>query len=134
MSRSDLDTLTKLDMKNISFILNIPWTLIGILMVVVLIYKSVLVKISDKTFVLIVQRLWINEIFLRRKVNGFAIGNVVLLSTKYSDNIYRHELVHINQFQKYPLIFPFLYCIEFLKKGYYNNKYEIEAREKTNNI
>lgn len=40
-----------------------------------------------------------------------------------------HELEHIRQYRKYGLI-PFIanYLLESLKKGYHNNKFEVEAR------
>ena len=42
----------------------------------------------------------------------------------------RHEMAHVEQFRKYGLWnFIFLYLLESLKKGYYHNKYEVEARE-----
>jgi hypothetical protein len=42
----------------------------------------------------------------------------------------RHELAHIRQFQQYGYIgFLYRYFIESIKNGYYNNKYEREARE-----
>lgn len=41
----------------------------------------------------------------------------------------KHELCHINQFQQYgTLNFMVKYLLESIKNGYYNNKYEIEAR------
>ena len=41
----------------------------------------------------------------------------------------RHEVRHIRQFQEHGFIpFIFLYLLESLKKGYRNNKYEVEAR------
>ncbi|HUS01074.1 MAG TPA: hypothetical protein VMY77_05070 [Chitinophagaceae bacterium] len=42
----------------------------------------------------------------------------------------KHELCHIRQFQQNGFI-PFMikYLWESIKKGYYNNKYEVEARE-----
>lgn len=44
-----------------------------------------------------------------------------------------HELVHVQQFRQYGFIkFLFLYLLESLKNGYYNNKFEVEAREKEN--
>jgi hypothetical protein len=40
-----------------------------------------------------------------------------------------HELEHIRQYRTYGLVsFVILYLIESLKRGYYNNKYEVEAR------
>ncbi len=42
----------------------------------------------------------------------------------------RHELQHIRQFMRYGMItFLFLYLWESIRKGYYNNRFEVEARE-----
>jgi hypothetical protein len=45
----------------------------------------------------------------------------------------RHELCHVKQFEQHGF-FPFLikYFWESLKLGYYNNKYEVEARQAEN--
>ena len=41
-----------------------------------------------------------------------------------------HELCHIEQFRKFGLVrFLWLYLAESCRKGYYNNCYEVEARE-----
>ncbi|MFT3703692.1 MAG: DUF4157 domain-containing protein [Agriterribacter sp.] len=41
----------------------------------------------------------------------------------------KHELKHVEQFRKYGYIsFILKYIIETIRKGYYNNKYEVEAR------
>lgn len=46
-----------------------------------------------------------------------------------NDRWLRHELTHILQFRKYGLLkFVFLYLIESIRHGYYNNRYEVEAR------
>ena len=41
----------------------------------------------------------------------------------------KHELKHVEQFKRYGFI-PFIarYTIETIKRGYRNNKYEVEAR------
>jgi hypothetical protein len=42
----------------------------------------------------------------------------------------RHELKHVEQFRQHGYInFVLLYLAETLKHGYYNNKYEVEARK-----
>ena len=47
----------------------------------------------------------------------------------------RHELKHIQQYQRLGfVIFLILYLIETIKHGYYNNKYEVEARAAENDI
>jgi hypothetical protein len=41
----------------------------------------------------------------------------------------RHELAHVQQFRKYGFMnFICRYLAESMRKGYYNNKYEVEAR------
>lgn len=48
----------------------------------------------------------------------------------------RHELAHVAQYQQYGLVrFLLLYAWEWMRRGYYNNRFEVEARaaeEKTN--
>ena len=42
----------------------------------------------------------------------------------------RHELKHVEQYHRYGFFgFILRYTIESIKNGYYNNKYEMEARE-----
>jgi len=41
-----------------------------------------------------------------------------------------HEIMHIEQYRQYGVIkFIFLYTLESIKKGYFQNRFEIEARE-----
>ena len=45
----------------------------------------------------------------------------------------KHELCHVKQFQENGyVIFIAKYLWESIKRGYYNNKYEVEAREAEN--
>src|SRR4051794_12887263 len=45
-------------------------------------------------------------------------------------NWVQHEMVHLDQFRRYGKIsFLILYLVESIRKGYYNNRYEIEARK-----
>lgn len=40
-----------------------------------------------------------------------------------------HELKHVEQFRQYGLFnFTFRYIAESIRKGYYNNRWEVEAR------
>jgi hypothetical protein len=42
----------------------------------------------------------------------------------------KHELCHIEQFRRYGFFrFIVLYLIESAKRGYYKNRYEVEARQ-----
>jgi hypothetical protein len=41
----------------------------------------------------------------------------------------KHEMCHLEQFKRYGFFsFTIMYLWESAKKGYYNNKYEMEAR------
>lgn len=50
---------------------------------------------------------------------------VFLINTQWL----KHELCHVRQFEQHGF-FPFLikYIVESIRKGYYHNKYEVEAR------
>ncbi|MEO6813147.1 MAG: DUF4157 domain-containing protein [Ginsengibacter sp.] len=42
----------------------------------------------------------------------------------------KHEMCHIEQFKRHGFFsFIFKYLLESIRNGYYNNKYEAEARE-----
>ncbi|PZP49094.1 MAG: DUF4157 domain-containing protein [Pseudopedobacter saltans] len=47
----------------------------------------------------------------------------------------RHEMQHVKQFKRYGFIrFLFMYTWESLRHGYYNNKWEKEARDAEDEI
>lgn len=110
-------------------ILNFPWTLLGLAVGLLSVPKGA--KFSKTYFVINVRRLWLNEIYMRRRVRGVTVGSTILLSDSADKFTLDHELVHLKQFQKYPFIFPILYLFELLKNGYGNNKYEEEAYQLT---
>ena len=46
-----------------------------------------------------------------------------------------HELKHVEQYLQHGYIgFIIKYLFEWIKKGYYNNKFEVEARQSENEI
>jgi len=47
----------------------------------------------------------------------------------------KHEMCHINQFKKHGYFtFIIKYLLESIKHGYYQNKYEVEARQAENRV
>ncbi len=43
----------------------------------------------------------------------------------------RHEVAHVHQYKKYGFLkFVLIYLLETARKGYYNNRFEAEARSK----
>jgi len=74
-------------------------------------------------------------VFLREKTMAIVIGKVIYLHNiselnfKNNRRHFAHEMCHIKQFETYGFIqFIMLYLFESIKNGYYNNKFEIEAR------
>jgi len=85
---------------------------------------------------------WIAKIAARKlKASSVAIvvGNTIHLHGSTKENFLadeqwvKHELCHIEQFERYGFLnFIVRYLWESYKKGYYNNRFEKEAREAEN--
>lgn len=76
---------------------------------------------------------------LGSKQVAFVLGKTIHLHNTSREEFlqnkgwFQHELCHIEQFRRYGFFnFIFLYLAEWVKHGYHNNKYEIEAREAEN--
>jgi hypothetical protein len=72
---------------------------------------------------------------LRSTSLAMALGSTIHLHNTSKEEFLqdkkwlKHELCHIAQFKKHGyIIFLTKYLWESLKKGYYNSKYEVEAR------
>jgi len=63
-----------------------------------------------------------------------SIGSVVILGNHLLENDLEHELVHVEQAMRRPLIHPLLYVYQSIRYGYRQNKYEIEAYRRAGNI
>lgn len=64
-----------------------------------------------------------------------ATGHVVQMSKWADDLDLKHEIIHVEQFMRYPFISGFLLLIETIRHGPYppRNKYEKEAYERAGN-
>ena len=61
---------------------------------------------------------------------GFATPFGIVVKHKTDPFMIEHEYVHIEQWYRYWIIgFIILYIYELVTKGYYNNRFEKEARE-----
>ena len=58
---------------------------------------------------------------------AITLGNIIILGPKIEEFDLGHEITHVYQYLKYPLIFPVLYYVELFKNGYKDNKFEKEA-------
>jgi hypothetical protein len=117
----------------IGFILNIPYTLIGLLLASVSLPSRVGFRKSPYAFVFNVKSLWWLVGYMNG-ARGVTIGHAVILGPDVQDKDLEHELVHVEQHQRAPFIQPILYYVELIRKGYRNNKYEEETYRRAGNI
>ena len=75
---------------------------------------------------------------LGRKLIGLTLWNRIYLLEDYwlsaqlpraSVELVLHELVHVMQYRRNPLLFPLRYVIDHFRHGYDNNPAEVEARQ-----
>lgn len=82
---------------------------------------------------------WIARLAARKlgfRYIAIVIGKTIYLHNTKAANFVeskrwlRHELKHVEQFEQYGFFkFVYKYFIEYLKNGYHQNKFEVEARE-----
>lgn len=117
----------------IGFVLNLPYTFIGLLVGLISIPTSIRFSRDPYAFVLTIRKFWWTFGYMKG-ARAMAIGHTVLLSPLIEDKDLEHELVHVRQHERMPLIQPLLYYFELFKNGYKGNKYEVEAYEVAGNV
>ena len=117
----------------IGFILNTPYSLIGLIVSLLSVPTGITFSKKPYAFIITVRKLWWVFGYMK-SARAMAIGHVVILGPYLEDNDLKHELVHVEQHQRMPLIQPILYYIEMARKGYRNNKYEEETYKRAGNI
>ncbi len=117
----------------LGFILNIPYTVIGLIMGLISFPNKIYFKKKPYAFILNIKKFWWAFGYMKN-ARAMAIGQVVLLSPSLEANDLEHELIHVRQYERAPIIHPILYLFELKKNGYKNNKYEIEAYAKAGNF
>lgn len=62
--------------------------------------------------------------------SAVTLGRTIVVrpGARLSRRLVLHELAHVRQWEEDPL-FPVRYALESLRRGYRNNRYEVEARE-----
>lgn len=116
----------------LSFVLNCPHSLFGIIFAIISMPTSI--RLSRRPFALIfkIKSYWAYAWLPGKKgVRASAIGYVVCLSPLADKKDLAHELVHVQQAQRTPLIYPILYAYQSLRCGYTKNKYEVGAYTKS---
>ena len=60
---------------------------------------------------------------------AIALGPIVIVRRKFAGDrcLMAHELTHVRQWWREPLTMPFKYLYYWLRYGYFENPYEVEA-------
>jgi len=113
-------------MRLILFILNLPFTLIGIVPTLLSVPFHVKLVTNPIAFVFRVKKFWWAFGYMKN-ARAMSIGHIILMSPKELKNDLEHEIIHVKQYERYPIIYPFLYLYELFKNGYRINRFEDEA-------
>ncbi len=121
-------------MQYIAFILNLPWTFLGVIASLLSIPKQISVQSRPIAIIVKVRSFWW-YVWLPGKTGVRAItnGHVIQLGPLEQKKDLEHELIHVEQAIREPLLHPIFYVFESLKHGYKANKYETEAYERAGN-
>jgi hypothetical protein len=68
-------------------------------------------------------------ILTRRGYVAITLGHVIVFTREPTDGLWRHELVHVDQYRRYGLAFLPLYLRAYARHGYAAHPFEREARE-----
>jgi len=120
-------------MKIILFLVNLPFTLTGFVPVILSGPESVRFINNPYAFVFNVKGFWWGFGFLKN-ARAITVGHIILLSEKELKNDLEHEIIHVEQCDRYPVIFPLLYLYERIRKGYRKNRFEDEAYRLSNSV
>ena len=117
----------------IFFILNLPFTLTGIIPVILSGPYHVKLVRNPYAFVFKIKSFWWAFGFLK-KARAITLGHIILLGPRLLKNDLEHEIIHVEQCDRYPVIFPILYLYERIRKGYRQNRFEDEAYTLSNSV
>ncbi len=113
--------------------MNLPITFIGFVVAIISGLGRISFNVEHLAFVFNVKKFWWVFGYMKN-ARAMTIGTTILLGPNLEVNDLEHELIHVDQYNRAPLVHIFLYYVELFKKGYINNKYEIEAYKKAGNI
>lgn len=112
----------------LAFILNLPWTALGLLGALLSVPTSIQLTSKPLAIIFSVRSFWwYTWMPGKGSVRAITNGHVIQLSPAILDKDLEHELIHVEQYERAPLIHPFLYAWQYCRHGYRKNKYEDEA-------
>lgn len=118
----------------ILLILDLPFTLIGLIPVILSGPYHFTLNKNPYVFVFKVRKLR-GLITVSKKARAATIGHTILLGPRLLKNDFEHEIIHVKQAERYPVIFQFLFGYEILKHGNGpKNRFEEEAYRLSNSV
>jgi len=118
----------------IGILLNLPWTILGLVGGLVSGPKRIRFSNTPPAIILSIRGFWwLAWLPGYKGVRAATWGNTVVEGPHLLPNDDKHELIHVEQAMRRPLIHPILYTIESLKHGHKNNRYEQEAYHRAGN-
>ncbi len=114
----------------IIFTLNLPWSLIGMVTAFLSLPKKIEFSRKPPAIIFHVRSFWWYSWIPRfKKVRGITNGHVISVNDEVDDLDVKHELIHVEQYMKYPFIFSVIFLYEQLIHGFgpERNRFEKEA-------
>lgn len=118
----------------LAFLLNTPFTIIGLLLALIYIPYKVIWNRDLAALILYVRYDRFTPLPYMKGWRAMALGHAVIMGPREKPLDLEHELIHVEQHIRYPFIFIFLNYIELVLHGYRNNRFENEAYTRAGNI
>jgi hypothetical protein len=88
-------------------------------------------RFRDGCFLYVSDRGLAHRILTRRRYVAITFGHVIVFSREPTDALWRHEMVHVDQYRRYGLTFLPLYLWYYARHGYSEHPFERQARERS---
>lgn len=119
---------------HIAFVFNLPWTILGFVASLLSIPTSISIHQRPLAIVVRVRSFWWYHWLPGKKgTRAMTTGHLIQLGPLTQPLDLEHELIHVEQAIRRPLIHPILYVAESLRHDYRKNKYEQEAYKRSGN-
>lgn len=115
-------------------LLNLPWSLIGIFTALLALPKKVEISKNPPAIIFYIHDFWWYKWIPRfKKVRGITNGNIIQVNNEADKLDIKHELIHVEQNMRYPLISGFVFGFEQIIHGFgpEKNRFEQEAYKRS---
>lgn len=117
----------------ILLILDLPFTAIGLIPVILSGPYRFTLNRNPYAFIFKVRKLR-GLVTGTKKTRAATIGHTILLGPREMKNDLEHEIIHVKQAERYPIIYPFLSGYELFRHGYRHSRFEKEAYRLSNSV